>query len=435
MRFYSALLHLYPASFRAEYGDEMRSIVAARHRETTGTFARLALWIDTILEVVGNAIAVHWDVLRQDLRYTGRTFARSPGFAITAILVTALGIGANTAAFSIADFVLLRQLPYPDADRLVKLWEAPTGGTNQVSAPVYREWKTASSFEAMGAYHGAAATLIGKGDPQRLDASAVTANLLPILGVRPMMGRFFNESEAAEGGTGPVILSYRLWDAQFARDPAVVGRPILLDGKPRVVIGVMPNDFSFPRREVALWTMIGADELQEDDVGNTWWEVLARLKPGVSREQAAAEMDLIGKRIQQKYPDEMEDVGVFVNPLRADFSSQSRLLLLALSGAAACVLLIACANLANILLARGLSRRKEILVRTALGAGRERLVRQSMTESLVLALLGGALGIAVAYASLPLLTRLVPTTLPISDSPSIDPRGGATVKRAGISVS
>lgn len=422
MRFYSALLYLYPSSFRAEYGEEMRSIVAARRRETRGAIARLLLWIDTTLEVVGNALAVHWDILSQDLRFTARTMARSPGFALTAILVTALGIGANTAAFSVADFVLLKRLPYADPDRLVKLWEAPSGGTNQVSAPIYREWKTATSFEGMGAYHGAAATLLGRGDPQRIGGSAVTPELLPILGVRPMLGRLFNASEAAEGNSGPVVLSYQVWDEQFGRDPGIVGRPIVLDGTPRVVIGVMPSDFHFPTREVAFWTLMGVDELREDDVGNTWWEVLGRLRPGVSREQAAAEMDLIAKRIQQKYPDEMEDVGVFVNPLRADFSSQSRLLVLALSGAAACVLLIACANLANLLLARGLTRRKEILVRTALGAGRERLVRQSMTESLVLALLGGALGVAVAYTALPLLTRLVPNTLPVSDSPSIDPR-------------
>jgi predicted permease len=422
MRFYSALLHLYPASFRAEYGDEMRSIVAARHRQATGTLARLALWVDTILDVIGNAIAVHWDVVSQDLRYTGRTLARSPGFALTAILVTALGIGANTAAFSVADFVMLRKLPYAEPDRLVKVWEAPSGGTNQVSAPVYREWKTATSFEAMGAYHGSGATLIGQGDPQRLQGSAVTPELLPMLGVRPMLGRLFNDAEAAEGKSGPVVLSHHVWETQFARDPAIIGRQILLDGSPRVVIGVMPNDFYFPNRDVALWTLMGVDELREDDVGNTWWEVLGKLRPGVTREQASAEMDLIAKRLQQKYPDDMEDVGVFVNPLHADFSSQSRLLLLALSGAAACVLLIACANLANILLARGLTRRKEILVRTALGAGRERLMRQSMTESLVLAVLGGALGVAVAYAALPLLTRLVPTTLPISGSPSIDPR-------------
>ncbi len=422
MRFYSALLYLYPASFRAEYGDEMRSIVAARRRETRGAIARLLLWIDTTLEVVGNALAVHWDILSQDLRFTARTMARSPGFALTAVLVTALGIGANTAAFSVADFVLLRKLPYAEPDRLVKLWEAPQGGTNQVSAPVYREWKTANSFEAMGAYHGAAATLLGRGDPQRLGGSAVTPELLSILGVRPMLGRLFNASEASEGNTGPVVLSYQVWEAQLGRDPAIVGRPIVLDGNPRVVIGVMPAEFHFPTREVAFWTLMGVDELRENDVDNTWWEVLGKLRPGVSREQAAAEMDLIAKRLQQKYPQQLEDVGVFVNPLRADFSSQSRLLLLALSGAAACVLLIACANLANLLLARGLTRRKEILVLTALGAGRERLVRQSMTESLVLAALGGALGVAIAYAALPLLTRLVPTTLPVSDSPSIDPR-------------
>jgi predicted permease len=423
IRFYSALLHLYPASFRAEYGGEMRSILGARLNETSGTLPRLMLWIEAIVDVLRNAAAAHWDILRQDLRYTARTLSRSPGFALTAILVTALGIGANTAAFSVADFVLLRALPYPDADRLVKLWEAPQGGRNQVSPPIYHQWKTSSnSFEAIGAYYTNAVNLVGQGDPQRLERSVVTADLLPMLGVQPALGRLFTASEEREGATGPVVVSYGVWQAQLGSDPAIVGRQIVLDGNPRVVIGVMPRDFHFPNRDIALWSLMGSAEQSDDDVANTYWEVLAKLRRGVPREQASTEMDLIARRLQQQYPEEMENVGVFVNPLRDEFSDQARLLLLALCGAAACVLLIACANLANLLLARALMRRKEIMVRTALGAGRERLVRQAMTESLALAALGGALGVVVAYVALPLLTRLVPTTLPIAESPSIDPR-------------
>ncbi|MDP9176993.1 MAG: ABC transporter permease [Gemmatimonadota bacterium] len=426
MRFYSALLRLFPASFRAEYAGEMRAILGARLRQSPGMLSRLMLWIETIADVVLNAAAVHWDILRQDLRYTARTLARSPGFALTAVLVTALGIGANTAAFSVADFVFLRPLPYAEPDRLVKLWQARDGvrrAQNQASAVIYREWKTSSkSFEAIGAYYGSAVNLVGKGDPQRLESSSVTASLLPILGVQPVKGRLFTADEEREGDTGPVVLSYRVWQMQLGGDPAIIGRQIILDGSPRLVIGVMPRDFHFPRREVDLWRLMGNQERDDDDVANTYWEVLARLRSGVTPEQAQAEMDLIARRVQQQYPDDQEGVGVFVNPLHDEVSTQSRLLLLALCGAAACVLLIACANLANLLLARALARRKEILVRSALGAGRERLVRQSMTESLVLAALGGVLGVAVAYVALPLLTRLVPATLPIADSPSIDPR-------------
>ena len=165
IRLYSALLHLYPASFRAEYGGEMRAILGARLRQTTG-FSRIRLWIESIADVVANAAVVHWDILRQDLRYTARTLTRSPGFALTAVLVTALGIGANTAAFSVADFVLLRALPYADGDRLVKLWQARDGvrqGQNQASPPVYAEWKKSSrSFEAMGAYYNNAINLVGQ---------------------------------------------------------------------------------------------------------------------------------------------------------------------------------------------------------------------------------------------------------------------------------
>ncbi|MEP6733698.1 MAG: ABC transporter permease, partial [bacterium] len=423
MRFYSALLRLYPASFRAEYGEEMRAIHRKRLRESSGFFARLLLWLDTIGEVVSNAAAAHWDILRQDLTYTARTLVRSPGFTLTAVLVTALGIGANTAAFSVADFVLIRPLPYANPERLVKLWQQSGGSnTGEASPLLYSIWKRqTTTFEAMGAYYTRAVNLVGEGEPRRLERAVVTADLLPILGVKPIRGSMLTSADERSGASG-IMLGYDVWQGQFGGAEDIIGRRLLIDGRPLVVIGVMPKDFHFPTREIALWTAMSQQEQSDNEFGNNYWEVLARLKRDVPIERASAEMEVISRRIEPLYPQDMEKVGVSVMPLRDQFSRQSRLLLLALCGAAVCVLLIACANLANLLIARSLTRRRELLVRSALGAGRERLVRQSITESFILAALGGALGVGIAVVAVPLLARLVPTTLPIAQSPAVDPR-------------
>jgi len=424
MRLLSALLYLYPASFRADYGREMKSIVGIRMRETQGFLPRLGLWLETIADVVMNSAAMHFDILRQDLRYTARTLARSPGFALTAILVTGLGVGANTAAFSVADFVLIRPLPYRDADRLVKIWEGPrdgTNGRNEVSPALYKEWlRSTHSFEGLGAHYANAANLVGSGEPARLETAFVTGSLLPILGVSPVRGRLIAPGDEREGTA--IVLSYSLWQSRFGGDESIIGRRLSVDGSPRVVVGVMPEEFHYPNRRVALWAPMTVDQMNDDDVGNTYWYVLAKVKKGVSHEQAQAEMNVVGDRLRKQYPDALSETAFAVDKLRDEFSRQSKVLLLALCGAAGCVLLIACANLANLLLARALNRRRELLVRSALGAGRERLVRQSVTESLVLALMGGALGVFIAVVSVPLLTRLVPTTLPIAQTPSVDPR-------------
>jgi predicted permease len=424
MRLLSALLYLYPASFRADYGREMKSIVGVRMRETKGFLPRLGLWLETIADIVINSAAVHFDILRQDLRYTARTLSRSPGFALTAILVTALGVGANTAAFSVADFVLIRPLPYRDADRLMKIWEGPrdgTNGRNEVSPALYKEWVSSThSFEALGAHYSNAANLVGSGEPVRLETAFVTGSLLPILGVSPLRGRLITPADQRDASA--VVISYSLWQSRFGGDESIVGRRLSVDGSPRVVVGVMPEDFHYPNRRVALWAPMTVDQMNDDDVGNTYWYVLAKLKKGVSHEQAQSEMNIVGDRMRKQYPDALSETAFAVDKLRDEFSRQSKILLLALCGAAGCVLLIACANLANLLLARALNRRRELLVRSALGAGRERLVRQSVTESLVLALMGGALGVVIAVISVPLLTRLVPTTLPIAQTPSVDPR-------------
>ena len=424
MQLLSALLHLYPASFRVEYGREMQSIVRSRLEETSGVIPRIRVWLDTIADVIANSVAVHLDILRQDLRYTSRTLARSPGFALTAILVTGLGVGANTAAFSVADFVLIRPLPYRDAGRLVKIWEGPldgSNGRNEVSPALYKEWtRTAQSFQSMGAHFSSSVNLVGGGEPVRLETAFVTGRLMPILGVSPVRGRLITEKDHQDPSA--VVLSFSLWQSRFGGDESVIGRRLSIDGSPRVVVGVMPEDFHYPNRQVALWAPMTLDQINDDDLTNTYWYVLAKLKPGVSHEQASAEMKIIANRMRSAHPAELEETSFAVDKLRDEFSRQSRMLLLALCGAAGCVLLIACANLANLLLARALVRRRELVVRSALGAGRERLVRQSITESLVLALLGGGLGVVLAVVSVPLLTRLVPTTLPIAQTPTVDPR-------------
>jgi putative ABC transport system permease protein len=422
MRLYRALLHFYPASFRAEYGDEMEGVFRARQRDATNPLAVLALWIEGIFEVLFNAIAVHWDILRQDLRYTARTLARSPGFAITAILVVALGIGANTAAFSVTDFVLIRNLPFPNPERLVKIWQTTLGYDQMEFSPLnYRDVKRMSkSFEAIGAYTPSAVNLVGQGDPERIYATAVTSDVIPLLGTQPLLGRVFTPLDERVGAAGTVIVSYQLWQTQFAGDAGVLGKKVILDDQPFVVIGVMPAHFHFPSAEVGLWTpkQFAARELE--DRNDNYLEVVGRLKPGVSLEQAKAEMDVTMRQLKQQYPGENKNTGGLVISLRDELTDKSSLMLWALLGASACVLLIACANLANLLLTRSLGRQKELAVRAALGAGRERLVRQSMTESMVLAALGGALGMLVALAAVPLLTKLVPNTLPIASTPAVD---------------
>jgi predicted permease len=422
--YYRSLILLYPASFRAEYGEEIQSVFARRKRDAAGFPGIAWLWVAALFETLWNAAAVHWDILRQDLRYTARTLGHSPGFTLTAILVIALGIGANTAAFSVTDFVLIRPLAFPEPDRLVKLWEnVPSYSRMELSPANYRDWKRMSkSFENMGAYTTQPVNLVGQGEPERIDAAAVTADLLPTLGVQPLMGRLFTAAEDQPGAAGTVILSYRMWQSEFGGDPGIMGRTLNLDGSPSTVIGVMPREFSFPVSDTRLWIPAGLPEVLYQDRNNNFIEGVGRLKPGISLDQARAEMNVIAGQLERQYPKENLRTSATVNGLRDQLSQKSRGLLWALSGAAICVLLIACTNLANLLLARGMARQRELAVRTAIGAGRERLVRQMVTESLLLAFAGGGLGVLVAMAALPLMARLVPNTLPMAGMPAIDAR-------------
>src|SRR5260221_4490973 len=235
---HNLLLRLYPASFRNEYGEEMRAIFARRRRDAAGPFAVASLWTSTIVEVIANAALVHADILRQDLGYTARVLRRSPGFAITAILIVALGVGATTAAFSVTDFVLLRPLPFAEPDRLVTILERTPRYRNQLSPPNYRDWTQAATvFERSGMIHAAIGTLVGAGDPVRIEGVAVSHDLLPTLGVSPLLGRAFSPSDDVAGAPGTMLLSYALWQTQFGGDPAILGRKLLLSDEPFTVIG------------------------------------------------------------------------------------------------------------------------------------------------------------------------------------------------------
>jgi predicted permease len=426
---YRALLRLYPSGFRREYGEGMTEIFAQR-AAMTGAVGRVGLILHAIPEVVSNAFVTHLEMLRQDLRYTFRTLRRAPGFALTAIFVTALGVGANTAAFSVADFVLVRPLLFPDSERLVRVCEGPRRGPvgwgcmNEISPANFRDMQQQTrSFQALGAYTGSAVNMVGGGEPQRLPGTVVTPEVLPLLGMQPVIGRVFDANNAvADART--VVLSYGLWQSHFAGDPGVLGRSLNLDGAPYTVIGVMPSNFHFPNREVQLWRLLQLDEQDYVSRGNTFLQGVGRLAPGVTFEQARADLELVVDRITREFPNanENREFGVSFFPMRSEFSPRVRLMLQALCGASLCILVLACANLANLLLARAGTRERELAVRASLGAGKERLVRQMITESITLAVIGGAAGVLLSLLSLPLLSLMVPNSLPIGSQPELNVR-------------
>ncbi len=424
IRLFRALLHLYPASFRLEYGDEMTEMFAQSYADAA-LAGRVGLILRAVADEIPNAVAVHWAILIQDLRYTVRTLNRARGFALTAILVTALGVGANTAAFSVADFVLLRPLPFPDPDPLVLLCEGPRSGggwgcMNELSPANYRDLKAmSSSFQAMGAFVGAAANLVGGGEPRRLGITPVTPDVLPLLGVEPVLGRVFG---SADDDRSSIVISHGLWQSQFGGDPGVLGRKVNLDGAPYTIIGVMPSTFYFPDRGSQLWTALTFQPADFEDRTNTYLHAVGRLKAGVTFEQARAELESLAARMSRDYPETNAETGVSFFRVRDNMSPRFRMMLIALGGATLCLLLLTCANLANLFLARATARERELAVRAALGAGKERLVRQLITESVILTVLGGAAGVALAAASVPVFASLVPPTLPLATQPSLDLR-------------
>jgi putative ABC transport system permease protein len=346
----------------------------------------------------------------QDVRYGGRTLAASPGFAAVAVLTLALGIGANTAIFSFVDGVLLKPLPYKDADRIMRVMEKPPRGErNGISTLNFLDWqKDNEVFDFMAAQTGGSTTLTGSGDPIQLRGARVSSRYFDIFGIQAALGRTFLPDEDQLGKERVVVLSHVLWVTQFGADRSVVNRTILLDNVPHTVVGVLPAGGAFDRAFNQLWRPL-AFEPSNMTRNFHWFVSFARLKPGVSFQQAQANMSAIGARIEREFPDSNKGWGVIVERYGDTLvGPEMRRALLVLITATALVLLIGCANLANLALARGLSREREVAIRASIGAGRGRLVRQFLIENLLLSLCGGALGIAIGYAAMRGLQLLLP---------------------------
>ena len=371
-------------------------------------------------------------VLFQDLRFAIRQMGKRPGFSAVVILTMALGIGANAAIFSVLDAVLLRPLPYAHPEQLVKVWSRFTGigmpnDQNWVSAPEFRDFQQLNrSFGDLVAIGAGSVTLGVKGSPQRVLGAAVSPGLFPMLGARPLLGRTFLPEEAQPGRDRELVLSYGIWRRVFGADPAVVGKTIDVDGVPNVVVGVMPAEFDYPD-QTELWGPLAfsPDDLSENSRGNHGFEVLGRIKAGLSLAQVQSDMDRVGRTMieqHRSYPYEKFGFGVILHPLLAETVGDVKMFLVVLMAAVGLVLLIACANIANLLLARSAERQQEMETRMALGASGWRLTRQMLTESVVLAFAGGIVGLALTPLVLRGLVAIAAKSLPRAVHTGIDAR-------------
>ena len=369
------------------------------------------------------------ETLVHDIRYGIRVLLKNRSFTAVAVVALALGIGANSAIFSVVNSVVLRPLPYKDSDRLVTIWSSllqPGLEKIVVSAPELADFREQSgSFDDLAAYDFQGVNVTGGDEPERIRAALVSPNLLPMLGISPVPGRAFAPDEDQPGREQVAVLSYALWQRRFGGDSNVIGRSLPVDGKSLEIIGVMPADFRFPdaETEVYLPLVISPDLLTEDNRGSHFLSVIARLKPGVTIQQAQADISSVAQRMTREHSRTYRaGYGASVIAMRDDIVGDVRPTLFILLGAVGFVLLIACANVANLLLARAAARQKEVAIRTALGATRSRLVRQFLTESALVSVMAGGLGLLLALWGVEFLVSLSPASIPRVSEIALDAR-------------
>jgi putative ABC transport system permease protein len=438
-RAYWLLLRLHPREFRERFGDEMLEFVRARRRTQSGPSARtgVAFWTRTFVDVCRSLVRerIRWmrSILRSfsgsgaDVRDGVRFVRRSPGISAAIVFLMGLTIGAASSVFSVVNAVLLKPLPYPEPSRLVMVWEARPDRhieRNVVGGHEFPVWsETNRSFERMAAIaYSGSLTLTGAGEPKSVIGARVTSAFFDVMGVQPILGRGFVPQEDVPGNGRVLVMSERLWRERFNADAALVGRKVLLDGRPFEVVGVMGEAFGFPLtvlgQRVDYWAPI-AEPIREYR-GRHYLAVVARLAPGVSIDEARADMMRVSRDLTTEFPQLNHGHEVRVVPLQGDLVRDSRALLLLLMGAVSCLLLIGCSNIASLLLARGLARQREIGVRLALGATRVGVARQLLTESVLLALAGGALGTAATFWVAGTIPSIVPRNVLMTERIPVD---------------